>query len=138
MLFKNEPIWIIRCASLIKYPCQQINLISFYFSQELWKITKSFNFSVWWTEVHHWLSTGGQRCGKVWLLFLETHPVSPSECQAHLMMSMWPFLAARWSGLVPLGSVESPGLGSSRAAHMLLFRSSWTTCRPNRWPYTHN
>lgn len=40
---------------------------------------------------------------------------------------MWPFLAARCRGLVPLGSVASPGLGSSSAAHMLLFRSSWTT-----------
>lgn len=45
----------------------------------------------------------------------------------HRMMSMWPFLAARCRGLVPLGSVASPGLGSSSAAHMLLFRSSWTT-----------
>lgn len=45
------------------------------------------------------------------------------------MMSMWPFLAARCRGLVPLGSVVSPGRGSSKAAHMLLFRSSWTTLR---------
>ncbi len=46
------------------------------------------------------------------------------------MMSMCPFLAARWRGDVPLGSVVSPFLGSSRAAHMLLDSNNWTT-------YTH-
>lgn len=51
----------------------------------------------------------------------------PTAPGTHRMMSMWPFLAARCKGLVPLGSVVSPGLGSSSAAHMLLFRSSWTT-----------
>lgn len=51
----------------------------------------------------------------------------PAAPGTHRMMSMWPFLAARCKGLVPLGSVVSPGLGSSSAAHMLLFRSSWTT-----------
>lgn len=45
----------------------------------------------------------------------------------YLMMSIWPFLAARCKGLVPLGSVVSPGRGSSKAAHMLLLSSSWTT-----------
>lgn len=45
------------------------------------------------------------------------------------MMSIWPFLAARCRGLVPLGSVASPGRGSSKAAHMLLLRSNWTTWR---------
>ena len=44
----------------------------------------------------------------------------------YLMIPMWPFLAARGRGLVPLGSVASPGRGSSKAAHMLLLRSSWT------------
>lgn len=42
-------------------------------------------------------------------------------------MSMCPFFAARCKGLVPFGSVMSPGLGSSKAAHMLLFKSSCTT-----------
>ncbi len=45
----------------------------------------------------------------------------------YLMMSMCPFLAARWRGDVPLGSVVSPFLGSSRAAHMLLDSNNWTT-----------
>lgn len=67
---------------------------------------------------------------------LSFHPSLGAQ-SAHLMMSMCPFLAARCSGLVPLGSVESPGLASNRAAHMLLLSSSWTTCRANRWPYTH-
>lgn len=49
---------------------------------------------------------------------------------SYLMMSMCPFLAARWRGDVPLGSVVSPFLGSSKAAHMLLDSSNWTT-------YTH-
>lgn len=48
----------------------------------------------------------------------------------YLMMSMCPFLAARCRGDVPLGSVVSPFLGSSRAAHMLLDNNNWTT-------YTH-
>ena len=50
----------------------------------------------------------------------------------YLMMSMCPFLAARCSGDVPLGSVESPGFGSSSAAHILLLSSSWTT-----WTHTN-
>lgn len=45
------------------------------------------------------------------------------------MMSMCPFLAARCRGLVPLGSVMSPSLGSRRATHMLLLKSSCTTWR---------
>lgn len=51
----------------------------------------------------------------------------PTTTWPYLMMSMWPFLAAKCKGLVPLGSVVSPGRGSSKAAHMLLLRSSWTT-----------
>lgn len=39
-------------------------------------------------------------------------------------MSMCPFLAARWRGLMPLGS---DGFGSNIAAHILLLRRSWTT-----------
>lgn len=66
----------------------------------------------------------GQRGGEGW--GGDTSPALPAH-GTHRMMSMWPFLAARCRGLVPLGSVASPGLGSSSAAHMLLFRSSWTT-----------
>lgn len=66
----------------------------------------------------------GQRGGGGTGLVLSPLPTAPGT---HRMMSMWPFLAARCKGLVPLGSVVSPGLGSSSAAHMLLFRSSWTT-----------
>lgn len=53
----------------------------------------------------------------------------PAHTRPYLMMSMWPFLAARCKGLVPLGSVVSPGRGSSKAVHMLLLRSSWTTLK---------
>ena len=56
-------------------------------------------------------------------------PLTPPPPQPYLMMSMWPFLAARCRGLVPLGSVVSPGRGSSKAVHMLLLRSNWTTWR---------
>lgn len=54
---------------------------------------------------------------------------NPTPTEPYLMMSMWPFLAARCKGLVPLGSVVSPGRGSSKAVHMLLLRSSWTTLK---------
>lgn len=50
----------------------------------------------------------------------------------YLMMSMCPFLAARWSGDVPFGSAVSPFLGSSKAAHMLLDSNNWTTCAHTR------
>lgn len=50
----------------------------------------------------------------------------------YLMMSICPFFAARCSGDVPFGSVVSPFLGSSKAAHILLDSSSWTTCRRTR------
>lgn len=50
----------------------------------------------------------------------------------YLMMSMCPFLAARCSGDVPLGSVVSPFLGSSKAAHMLLDSNNWTTLHTHK------
>lgn len=50
----------------------------------------------------------------------------------YLMMSICPFLAARWRGDVPLGSVVSPFFGSSKAAHMLLDKSSCTTWSQRR------
>lgn len=50
------------------------------------------------------------------------------ECAfEYLMMSMCPFLAAKWRGDVPLGSVVSPFLGSSKAAHILLDNNNCTT-----------
>lgn len=45
----------------------------------------------------------------------------------YLIMSMCPFLAAKCRGDVPLGSVVSPFLGSSKAAHMLLDNNNCTT-----------
>lgn len=68
----------------------------------------------------------GRRGGRSPKWGADTAAAHPAP-DTHRMMSMWPFLAARCRGLVPLGSVVSPGLGSSSAAHMLLFRSSWTT-----------
>lgn len=69
------------------------------------------------------------------MLLATTTTRRPKACPIpvlYLIMSIWPFLAARCRGLVPLGSVVSPGLGSSKAAHMLLLSSSWTTLKEGR------
>lgn len=106
------------CSCLIEPWCSTISCIGMH-----WKSTSEYRWSQP-TTVLVGLSTSLLINGEL------VHACSAAREKPcpHLMMSMWPFLAAWCRGLVLLGSVVSPGLGSSKAALMLLLSSSWTTC----------